>query len=105
MIPLRPARNDKKLPFDGLANALSGKVRVLVLTGQTADTIRQSVEKLPDKPELVVSESFDTAVREAHSRCRSGDTLLFSPACASYDQFRNFSDRGRRFKELITDSQ
>jgi UDP-N-acetylmuramoylalanine--D-glutamate ligase len=92
---------DKKLAFEGLAAALHGRVRLLVLTGETAGAIERSVRAVPEPPEIVRAAAFDDAVRLAPRACRSGDTLLLSPACASFDQFRNFAERGRRFKQLV----
>jgi UDP-N-acetylmuramoylalanine--D-glutamate ligase len=92
---------DKKLPFDALGRKVAGRVRVAVLLGQTADAIAQSIP--PAAPtEILRAGSFDEAVALARSAARSGDTVLLSPACASYDMFRHFAERGRRFKELIT---
>ncbi|HEU4339402.1 MAG TPA: UDP-N-acetylmuramoyl-L-alanine--D-glutamate ligase [Planctomycetota bacterium] len=92
---------DKKLPFDALGRKVAERVRVAVLLGQTADAIAQSIP--PSAPtEILRAGSFDEAVALARSAARSGDTVLLSPACASYDMFRHFAERGRRFKELIT---
>jgi UDP-N-acetylmuramoylalanine--D-glutamate ligase len=44
---------------------------------------------------------LDAAVREAAADAVSGDTVLLSPACASFDQFRDFEDRGEQFRELV----
>ena len=92
---------DKKLPFDALGLKVAERVRVAVLLGQTADAIAKSIP--PSAPtEILRAGSFDEAVSLARSAARSGDTVLLSPACASYDMFRHFAERGRRFKELIT---
>jgi UDP-N-acetylmuramoylalanine--D-glutamate ligase len=45
--------------------------------------------------------TIEAAVAEAHTRARSGDTVLLAPACASFDQFENFEHRGREFKRLV----
>ena len=92
---------DKKLPFAGLAAAMKDRVRILVLTGQTADAIEESVRATRNPPEIARAASFDETVRLAREAARPGDTLLLSPACASFGEFRNFAERGRRFKELV----
>lgn len=97
---------DKKLPFDELAEAVPGRVRVLILLGATAGKIEDAVVSharatgaLP--PEIVHVGSLEQAVQEAAVRARPGEVVLLSPACASYDMFPNFEARGRRFAELV----
>ncbi len=90
---------DKKLPFDALADRVAGRVRRLVVLGETGPKIAALVRGRG--PEVVEAKSFDEAVRVAVEGAREGDTVLLSPACASFDLFRNFAERGRRFKELV----
>jgi UDP-N-acetylmuramoylalanine--D-glutamate ligase len=91
---------DKGLSFDGLAPLICERVRVLVLFGKTADAIAAAVDAAGGGPEVVRVDDLAAAVRKADARAQPGDVVLLSPACASYDQFRNFEERGRRFKEL-----
>jgi len=91
---------DKKLPFDALGRKVAERVRVAVLLGQTAEAIAQSIPPSA-ATEVIRAGSFDEAVALARSAARSGDTVLLSPACASYDMFRHFAERGTRFKQLI----
>jgi len=91
---------DKKLPFDALGRKVAERVRVAVLLGQTADAIARSIP--PAAPtEVRRAGSFDEAVALARESARPGDTVLLSPACASFDMFRHFAERGRRFKDLV----
>ena len=60
---------------------------------------------LADSGKVQESESLDQALLSALSMAHPGDTVLFSPACASFDMFRNFEERGRIFKALIQDIQ
>ena len=97
---------DKKLPFDELAEAVCGPVRVLILLGKTASKIEAAVREHAARtgaplPELVHVGSLEAAVAEAADRARPGEVVLLSPACASYDMFPNFEVRGRRFAELV----
>ena len=51
--------------------------------------------------EIVESESMEEAVRSSYFLASKGDSVLLSPACASFDRFKNYEDRGRQFKEAV----
>jgi UDP-N-acetylmuramoylalanine--D-glutamate ligase len=90
---------DKKTPFDGLAQAVAGKpVRACILLGQTAPAIETALRAQARVPEIVRVRSLEEAVRIP---ARAGETVLLSPACASWDMYRNFTERGRLFKSLV----
>ena len=96
---------DKHIPFDVLGPEVVEHVKALVLTGATAGKIRQAVEKAPgyDAAALPIQEyeDFTQAVLAAHALAQPGDVVLMSPACASFDKFRNFMERGAAFKKII----
>lgn len=92
---------DKKLPFDALAKAIAAKVRDCVLIGQTADAIEALVRAERGAARIRRAGSLADAVAAAVEAERPGDTVLLSPACASFDQFRNFAERGRAFKAEV----
>ena len=96
---------DKKIPFDTLADEIPKKVKKLVLTGKTADLIYKALLKNPefDKELLPVElvDGFENAVRKAASLAQKGDDVLLSPACASFDEFKNFEERGDKFIEIV----
>jgi UDP-N-acetylmuramoylalanine--D-glutamate ligase len=58
---------------------------------------------LSDAVPLVDCRTLDAAVRYAHQNASAGDTVLLAPACASFDQFQNFEERGRAFKNLVAE--
>jgi UDP-N-acetylmuramoylalanine--D-glutamate ligase len=89
---------DKKLPFDALGKRVRERCRAAVLVGDTAEAIDRAIGKGILR---VRTRTFEDAVHAARSLAREGDTVLLSPACASFGMFRNFAERGRRFKELI----
>jgi len=90
---------DKKTPQEALGRAVSeGPVRACILLGQTADAIEAALRAQPRVPELVRAASIEEAARVP---ARPGETVLLSPACASWDMFRNYVERGRRFKEAV----
>ncbi|MCL5676973.1 MAG: UDP-N-acetylmuramoyl-L-alanine--D-glutamate ligase [Firmicutes bacterium] len=99
---------DKHLPFDQLAEAMLGKVRILLLLGQTADLIEQAVRRAAAKhggqggPAIVRGHSLDEMVTRGSEMARDGDVVLLSPACASYDMYRNFEERGEHFRRLVS---
>ncbi len=101
---------DKNIPFEPLAEAvLSCKnVHTMVLTGATAGKIEDALKahplyeiRLSEGFRLLHAPVFDDAVQLAADNATAGDTVLLSPACASFDAFPNFEVRGERFKSLV----
>lgn len=96
---------DKHIPFDELGKEIVSHVKTLVLNGATAGAIRRAVEKAegyrPGAPEIIDALNFEAAVYAAASAAGEGDVVLLSPACAAFDQFRNFAERGAAFKKMI----
>ncbi len=96
---------DKNLSFEPLVPVLLERVKHLILTGQTADRIEAAVKGAEgfSQSGLVIERAADLteAVRLANSAARSGDVVILSPACASFDAYENFEARGRHFKELV----
>ena len=95
---------DKGIPFDGLGLEIVKHVKALVLTGPTSGAIRASVEKAPGfsgAPDIVICEDFTDAVLSAAGLAQAGDVVLLSPACTSFDRFKNFEERGELFREIV----
>ena len=94
---------DKHIPFDELGREICARVDTLLLCGATADKIEAAVNTAGSakKPRMLRFENLDDTVQKAYELAQPGDTVLFSPACASFDQFPNFMKRGERFKELV----
>ncbi|MCE1203349.1 MAG: UDP-N-acetylmuramoyl-L-alanine--D-glutamate ligase [Holophagaceae bacterium] len=88
---------DKGASYEPLREALAGKLRRLVLLGEAIPQLRRDLGDLPHE----VVPAFDEAVAAALSLARPGDQVLLSPACASFDQFDNFEQRGDRFESLV----
>jgi UDP-N-acetylmuramoylalanine--D-glutamate ligase len=87
---------DKGTSYEPLRAALAGKLRELVFLG---DAIPQLERDLGDLPHTSIW-TFDEAVERAFGVSQSGDQVLLSPACASFDQFKNFEQRGEHFEAL-----
>ena len=96
---------DKHIPFDVLGPEVVAHVKLLVLCGATAGKIRAAVEAAPGyragHPEIVEVTPFEKAVEFARDRAQSGDVVTLSPACAAFDQFKNFMERGKTFKSIV----
>jgi len=88
----------KGLDFKPLTGAVCGKIKKAILFGQSADEIGAVIGELVPVERAA---SLAEAVRLAHETAAAGDTVLLAPACASYDMFRNFEDRGDQFVALV----
>lgn len=89
---------DKGTAYEPLFDAVRERVTHLILIGQAAPKIDKA---LHGATETTFADTLDEAVQKAASVARSGDVVLLSPACASYDMFKNYEERGRRFMELV----
>ncbi|MBQ8827059.1 MAG: UDP-N-acetylmuramoyl-L-alanine--D-glutamate ligase [Oscillospiraceae bacterium] len=97
--------SDKKLDYNDLAEPINSSVKVLVLTGDTADMIEAAVKGYKDYDEnscrIIRADSMEDAVRAAREAAVSGDVITLSPASASFDRYKNFEERGRHFKSIV----
>ena len=89
---------DKGGDYGVLRDGIEGKVRRLILFGAAKEIIAKA---FGDLTETVIVEDIQAAVRDAARHARAGDVVLLSPACASFDQFRNYAERGKLFKSLV----
>ena len=91
---------DKQSEYDEWIEAFDGKVKELVLIGQTADKIEECAHK-HGFMNTVKLETFEQAVNYCYEHAVSGDAVLLSPACASWGMFANYEERGRIFKDIV----
>ena len=91
---------DKGSSYDEWLNSFEGKVRYLVLIGQTREKIREAAERLGVCP-CILCDDLEEAVKACAEKANPGDAVLLSPACASWGQFDNYEQRGDMFKEYV----
>ena len=98
---------DKHLPFDLLGEELCDRAKAVILTGDTSDKIACSIQDAVKHrgqenllPVFQVSDLLE-AVHTASSIAEDGDIVILSPACASFDRFRNFEERGNLFRQYV----
>lgn len=91
---------DKQSGYDEWIEAFDGKVRYLVLIGQTKEKIKEAAEK-HGFHDIILCEDLKEAVKVCEEKAQSGDAVLLSPACASWGQFDNYEQRGDMFKEYV----
>ena len=89
---------DKDLDFEPLRSWVRARVKKLVLIGEAAAKLKRI---FAGDAECVRAGSLDEAVQTAAACARPGDVVLLSPGCASFDMFRDYADRGNRFKECV----
>lgn len=94
---------DKNLDYSPIARPILDKVSKLILFGSTADKIYDAVmnAKKDENIKIYREKSLEDVVFRAYSVAKDGEIVLFSPASASFDMFKNFADRGMQFKDLV----
>ncbi|MCP4711479.1 MAG: UDP-N-acetylmuramoyl-L-alanine--D-glutamate ligase [Planctomycetes bacterium] len=103
---------DKKISFAALADKLvnTPHVKATILIGQVRDKLMSEIQQSKQQaqveiPLCALTDSFPEAVTLARGQAQSGDVVLMSPACASYDMFKNFRVRGEEFCRIVRDFQ
>lgn len=91
---------DKQSAYDEWIEAFDGKVRYLVLLGETANKIAECARRHGFE-NIIMTESLEEAVKVCSQKAERGDAVLLSPACASWDMFKSYEERGRMFKEFV----
>ncbi len=90
---------DKNQDFTPLVDLVRTRVKILILLGEAKEKINRAIG---DFAETFLVGTFEEAVLMAFQKSRSGDIILLSPGCASYDMFRNYEERGEYFKKLVS---
>jgi UDP-N-acetylmuramoylalanine--D-glutamate ligase len=89
---------DKNMDFTPLVEPVRKKCKILILVGEAKEKINRAIG---DFAETYLVGTFEEAVLLAYQKSRSGDIILLSPGCSSYDMFRNYEERGDYFKKLV----
>lgn len=91
---------DKDASYGAWIDAFDGKVKELVLIGQTREKIAAEAQKRGFLA-VTMADSLEEAVLVCYEHAAEGDAVLLSPACASWGMFQDYEERGRRFKEIV----
>ena len=91
---------DKQSSYDEWVEAFDGKVKALVLVGQTKEAIARCARE-HGVENIILADTFEEAFGVCVECARPGDAVLLSPACASWGMFSDYEARGRLFKELV----
>ena len=98
---------DKNLDYTPIAKPIVDKVKTLILLGQTSgkifDAVKKELEIQNKNLDIYMCNSLEETVNLAKKYAKSGQIVLFSPASASFDMFKNFADRGEKFKKLVNE--
>ena len=96
---------DKNLDYTPIAKPIVDHVKTLILLGQTSgkifDAVKEELEKQNKELNIYMCNNLEETVNLAKKLARPGQIVLFSPASASFDMFKNFADRGEQFKKLV----
>lgn len=98
---------DKNIPYDAIGEVLAEKVKILVLIGQTAPKIEEALKAYSEKTgkgkdiPILKCSTYEEVVNTAYKNAVPGDIIILSPASTSFDMFRNFEERGNKFKEIV----
>lgn len=101
-IVLMVGGKDEGEDFSPVITAARGKVKKVIAFGESAKRLSEIFNKEFD---VLVAEDVESAVDKAKISAKEGDTVLFSPGCPSFDEFTNFEERGKRFKELVKNAR
>jgi UDP-N-acetylmuramoylalanine--D-glutamate ligase len=99
MILLLGGRN-KGSDFTELMQLVRQRVKLAVIYGEATGELKKAADSVGYHSYLIAG-GFEDAVAQARQQARPGDVVMLSPACASWDSFNSFEERGRKFKELI----
>lgn len=91
---------DKKSEYEEWIHSFDGKVKYLILIGETKDKIAKTARKCGFR-DIIFAQTLKEAVEMSASKAQSGDAVLLSPACASWGMFKNYEERGRMFKDYV----
>ncbi|MDP4273647.1 MAG: UDP-N-acetylmuramoyl-L-alanine--D-glutamate ligase, partial [Bacteroidota bacterium] len=90
---------DKGNDYATLYDLVKEKVKAIVCLGKDNTKIHAAFDDMIDA--IVDTQSMEEAVKRSYYLAKSGETVLLSPACASFDLFENYEDRGRKFKDAV----
>ena len=93
------------MDYEPIAEPILNKVKTLILMGQTAEKIfgvvKQKKEEQNKQINIYKVKTLEEAIEKAKENAKPNQVVLFSPASASFDMFKNFEERGNKFKELV----
>lgn len=96
---------DKNIPFKQMGNMIPKKVKIIILLGNTSPKIENAIKNSPyynyNNPTIIKVNSMEEAVNQASLQSTKGDIVALSPACASFDMYKNFEEKGNHFKKLV----